>query len=117
MMTNGPGPLWPSMLPPEHQGRDDLCAVSARGVRVRYADGRELLCGTSGLWNVNLGYGNPVIAGAVADALRDASYLSVYQYENAYARARRRPWSSSAVRSTTAGSSSPPPAGRRTTWS
>jgi adenosylmethionine-8-amino-7-oxononanoate aminotransferase len=60
--------------------------VSAQGVRVKFVDGRELLCGTSGLWNTNLGYGNPVIAQAAADALRDASYLSVWGYENSYAR-------------------------------
>ncbi|MBP2708353.1 aspartate aminotransferase family protein [Microbispora sp. RL4-1S] len=78
--------LWPSLLDPALHGTDELCAVSARGVRVRFADGRELLCGTSGLWNTNLGYGNPVIAEAAADALREASYLSVFRYENAYAR-------------------------------
>ncbi|MER7660624.1 daptide-type RiPP biosynthesis aminotransferase [Streptomyces sp. NPDC096193] len=78
--------LWPSLLPPGQQGDDALCAVSAEGVRVRFADGRELLCGTSGLWNTNIGYGNPVIAEAVAVALRDASYLSVFRYENSYAR-------------------------------
>ncbi|MFE7094356.1 daptide-type RiPP biosynthesis aminotransferase [Streptomyces erythrochromogenes] len=78
--------LWPSLLPPGQQGDDALCAVSAEGVRVRFADGRELLCGTSGLWNTNIGYGNPVIAEAVAAALRDASYLSVFRYENSYAR-------------------------------
>ncbi|WP_328609261.1 aminotransferase class III-fold pyridoxal phosphate-dependent enzyme [Amycolatopsis sp. NBC_00345] len=79
--------LWPSLLPPSQHGDDELCAVSAEGVRVRFADGRELLCGTSGLWNTNLGYGNPVIAQASADALLKASYLTVFRYENSYARA------------------------------
>lgn len=74
------------MLPPDQQGLDKLCAVSARGVRVKFVDGRELLCGTSGLWNTNLGYGNLAIAQTAADALRDASYLSVWGYENSYAR-------------------------------
>jgi adenosylmethionine-8-amino-7-oxononanoate aminotransferase len=78
--------LWPYFLAAEDQGRDDLCAVSAEGVRVRFADGRERLCGTSGLWNVNLGYGNPVIAEAIARAAREASYLSVFRYENSHAR-------------------------------
>jgi len=78
--------LWPSLLAPDQHGRDDLCAVSAEGVRVRYADGRELLDGSSGLWNTTIGYGNPVIAEAAAQALREASYLSVFRYENVYAR-------------------------------
>jgi adenosylmethionine-8-amino-7-oxononanoate aminotransferase len=80
------GPLWSPMLPPESQGRDDLCAVSAQGVRIRYVDGRELLCGTSGLWNANLGFGNAAIAQAAADALMNASYLGLHQCENVYAR-------------------------------
>ena len=86
MSAHAAGPLWPSLLPPDAQGDDSLCAVSAQGVRVRFADGRELLCGTSGLWNTNLGYGNPVIAAATAQALHEASYLSVFRYENRYAR-------------------------------
>lgn len=85
-MTSQRNALWPSLLTPDQHGRDDLCAVSAEGVRVRFADGRELLCGTSGLWNTNLGYGNQAIAEAAAEALRTASYLSVFRYENEYAR-------------------------------
>lgn len=85
-MTPVPGALWPALLAPDLHGRDDLCAVSADGVLVRFADGRELLDGASGLWNVNLGYGNRVIADAAADALRTASYLGVFRYENAHAR-------------------------------
>jgi adenosylmethionine-8-amino-7-oxononanoate aminotransferase len=80
------GALWAPMLPMDRHGDDGLCAVSASGVRVRYLDGRELLCGTSGLWNVNLGYGNLAIAEAMTGAIRDASYLGVHQAENVYAR-------------------------------
>lgn len=79
--------LWPSLLPFERWGDDSLCAVSATGSRVRFEDGAELLCATSGLWNVNLGYGNERIAEAGAAAMRDASYLNVFRQENRYARA------------------------------
>ncbi|WP_424921716.1 daptide-type RiPP biosynthesis aminotransferase [Streptomyces sp. wa1] len=85
-MTHQPNALWPLMLPVEWQGDDDYCTVSARGVRLTFSDGQEVLCGTSGLWNCVLGYGNEAIAHAVYEALRDASYLSVYRYENVYAR-------------------------------
>ncbi|MFC9718373.1 daptide-type RiPP biosynthesis aminotransferase [Micrococcus luteus] len=74
------------MLPADHESDDGLCAVSARGVRVQYADGSERLCGTSGLWNCNLGYGNEAVVRAASEALSDASYLSVWGYENSYAR-------------------------------
>ncbi|MFI6080790.1 daptide-type RiPP biosynthesis aminotransferase [Streptomyces sp. NPDC051217] len=79
-------PLWPMMMPVENQGDDAYCTESAHGVRVRFKGGPELLCGTSGLWNCVLGYGNLAIADAVHSALRDASYLSLWGYENAYAR-------------------------------
>ncbi|MDX3854078.1 daptide-type RiPP biosynthesis aminotransferase [Streptomyces sp. AK02-01A] len=78
--------LWTSLLPPSQHGDDALCAVSARGMRVRFADGTELLDGDSGLWNANLGHGNENIARAAYEALRDASYLSVFRYEHTYAR-------------------------------
>jgi len=89
-MTRSLGALWPLMLAQDKHGLAELCAVSAKGVRVRFADGRELLCGTSGLWNCPLGYGNQAIANAIATALCDASYLSVWDGENTYAREAAR---------------------------
>lgn len=74
------------MTPPAMQGLDELCTVSAQGVRVTLLSGRELLCGTSGLWNCNLGYGNRAVASAAAQALQEASYLSAWSGENVYAR-------------------------------
>ena len=85
--TSAAPALWPALLARADHLRDDLCLVGAKGHRVRFADGREALCGTSGLWNVNLGYGNEAVAEASARALRDASYLSVFRYSNTYARA------------------------------
>lgn len=82
-----PTALWPAMMPYSAQGRKELCLEAAYGTRVRFADGRELLCGTSGLWNVNLGYGNEAIAEATARAMRDASYLGSWGCENVYSRA------------------------------
>lgn len=78
--------LWPALLPPHRQGDDDLCVVSAHGVRVRTLSGRELLCGTSGLWNTPLGYGDEAIADAIAEATRRSSYAGVFRYENVEAR-------------------------------
>jgi adenosylmethionine-8-amino-7-oxononanoate aminotransferase len=75
------------MVPFAAQGRPELCVEAAHGTRLRFVGGRELLCGTSGLWNVNLGYGNEAIAEATARALRDASYLGSWGYENVYSRA------------------------------
>ena len=84
-MTAGAPALWPALMSTEDSAREDLRLVGAQGHRVRFADGRDALCGTSGLWNVNLGYGNEAVADASARALRDASYLSVFRYTNTYA--------------------------------
>lgn len=72
-------PLWESLVPPSRYGQPDRCAVAAEGTQVRFADGSTALCATSGLWNANLGYGNRVIAEAVADSLTAASYLTVFR--------------------------------------
>ncbi|WP_410676928.1 daptide-type RiPP biosynthesis aminotransferase [Amycolatopsis sp. cmx-4-68] len=78
------------MLAHDRHGQAALCAVSASGVWVRFADGSVRLDGSSGLWNANLGHGNTAIAGAVGEAMRDASYLSSWSYENTRARAAAR---------------------------
>ena len=78
--------LWPYLIPPSSHGDDRLCATGAQGHRVTFADGRTVLDGDSGLWNVNLGYDNPRIAEAVAEAARNASYLGAFRFENVYAR-------------------------------
>ena len=75
-------PVWEFLVPPSAMGDPGRRAVSARGVHVTMADGSRLLCGTSGLWNVNFGYGNPRIADAVHRQLLDASYLTLFRYGN-----------------------------------
>jgi len=77
--VSGRYPLWELLGPPSSFGQPDRTAVRAQGTRVLYADGRWRLCATSGLWNVNLGYGNPAITRAVTDALTDASYLTLFR--------------------------------------
>jgi adenosylmethionine-8-amino-7-oxononanoate aminotransferase len=71
--------LWEFLVPPSTFGDPDRTYVSATGVRVTTSAGRELLCGTSGLWNVNFGYGHPHITDAIARQLRDASYLGLFR--------------------------------------
>lgn len=78
-------PAWRLLAPPSTFAERHSRAVSARGTQIVFADGRQLLDGTSGLWNVNLGFGNEAIAAAVAAALRDASYLTLFRYGHDYA--------------------------------
>lgn len=72
-------PVWESLIPPSRYGRPDRHAVAAEGTRIRFADGSWALCATSGLWNCNLGYGNKNVADAVAEALTNASYLTLFR--------------------------------------
>ncbi|MCK9896266.1 daptide-type RiPP biosynthesis aminotransferase [Frankia sp. AgB32] len=82
-----PGPVWELICPPSQWYQPDRQAVGARGTRLWFADGTCLLDATSGLWNVNLGYGDSHIAEAIGGALRDASYLTMFRYGHRYATA------------------------------
>jgi len=44
------------------------------GIRIHLADGRTLIDGLSGLWNVNVGHGRTEIADAVAEQMREVAY-------------------------------------------
>lgn len=81
------GALWEHLTPPSQYGDPARTAVGARGVHLRMADGSTLLCGTSGLWNVNFGYGVRSIADAVYAAMVDASYLTLFRYGHSYGQA------------------------------
>ena len=76
---------WTFLCHPSEEPSPGDLAVSARGTRVTFADGLEATCMTSGLWNVPLGYGREEIADAVARALRDASYLTLFRRSHVYA--------------------------------
>ncbi|WP_342030270.1 MULTISPECIES: daptide-type RiPP biosynthesis aminotransferase [unclassified Microbacterium] len=71
--------VWPAMMPADARHSAKRIAVGARGHRLAYEDGSSALCATSGLWNVPLGYGNATVADAVARALHDASYLTLFR--------------------------------------
>lgn len=71
--------LWPAYVNASGEVANRDIAVSAQGVRVRFADGSERLCATSGLWNAPLGYGVPEISAAIDEAVRSASYLTLFR--------------------------------------
>ncbi|GIH07605.1 aspartate aminotransferase family protein [Rhizocola hellebori] len=78
-------PLWELLAPPSRFGNQARTAVRAQGTRILYGDGTWRLCATSGLWNVNLGYGNVAVADAVHRSLIDASYLPLFRSGHEYA--------------------------------
>lgn len=86
-MTDTVYPAWNLLLPPSEHGIAHRVVKSAHGHRLVFAEGGEVLDATSGLWNANLGYGNRVIAEAIAEALINASYLPSFRYSHDYAQA------------------------------
>lgn len=72
-------PLWELLNPPSSFGLEETTAVRAEGVNVLFSDGAWRQCATSGLWNVNLGYGNRKIAEAIHRELLESSYLSLFR--------------------------------------
>lgn len=72
-------PLWELLGAPSSFGEKSTTAVRAERSRILFSDGIWRVCATSGLWNANLGYGNPKIAEAIHRALLEASYLSVWR--------------------------------------
>lgn len=85
-MIRPTGPsVWNSFEPLSQKSDPALIAVSAWGLRIRMADGATLLCGTSGLWNVNFGYGHPKVNQAILEALDQASYLTLFRFGHSWA--------------------------------
>lgn len=76
---------WPSLQPLVKTNAPASAMVSASGHRIRFENGDDILCATSGLWNVNLGYGNRAIASAVHEALVKCSYSTMFRQSNVLA--------------------------------
>ncbi|MFP3580533.1 daptide-type RiPP biosynthesis aminotransferase [Arthrobacter sp. SIMBA_036] len=72
-------PLWVPLVTQHDFAADTYTAVKADGVYVTFEDGQRRLCAKSGLWNANLGYGNPRIAAAIHKELETASYLPLFR--------------------------------------
>jgi adenosylmethionine-8-amino-7-oxononanoate aminotransferase len=58
--------------------RQPLVVVEGRGAMLHTADGREIIDGLSGLWNVNVGHGREVLAEAAAGQMRKLAFASAY---------------------------------------
>jgi putrescine aminotransferase len=66
---------------PLHHASDHkrpLVVVEGRGAMLRDANGREIIDGLSGLWNVNIGHGRAELAEAAATQMRKLAFASAY---------------------------------------
>ena len=62
--------------PEEHKA--PLLVDEAKGAMLHLSDGRQVIDGLAGLWNVNVGHGRGELADAAAGQMRKVAYASAY---------------------------------------
>src|SRR5258707_15874279 len=65
-------------LPHPEEHKAPLLVESGKGAMLHLADGREVIDGLAGLWNVNVGHGRGVLADAASEQMRKIAYASAY---------------------------------------
>lgn len=76
------GPVWLPMTSMPLFAQSGRTIVSAEGCHVYDEQGRRYLSATSGLWNVNCGWGQERIAVAIEEQLRRLSYGTLFRYSH-----------------------------------
>src|ERR1700758_2134531 len=69
------------LVHPLHHPEDHkapLLVTEGRGAMLHLSDGRELIDGLAGLWNVNVGHGRGELADAAAEQMRRIAFASAY---------------------------------------
>lgn len=69
------------MVHPLHHAseqRNPLVVVEGRGAMLHLADGRKIIDGLSGLWNVNVGHGRKELAHAASRQMQKLAFASAY---------------------------------------
>jgi len=69
------------LVHPLHHPEDHkapLLVEEGRGAMLHLADGRQIIDGLAGLWNVNVGHGRGELADAAAGQIRKIAYASAY---------------------------------------
>jgi adenosylmethionine-8-amino-7-oxononanoate aminotransferase len=74
------GPVWLPMTSMPLFAASGRTIVRGEGCHVFDEDGRRYLSATSGLWNVNCGWGETRIIDAIDDQLRRLSYGTLFRY-------------------------------------
>jgi adenosylmethionine-8-amino-7-oxononanoate aminotransferase len=72
--------LWhPMAHPAEMQANPPRIITAADGVEITDVDGKRVLDGVGGLWNVNLGYSCEPVKKAIRDQLDELPYYSIFR--------------------------------------
>ncbi|MFN3293738.1 MAG: aminotransferase class III-fold pyridoxal phosphate-dependent enzyme [Gemmobacter sp.] len=80
LKANNARSLWhPMTAPADSLANPPTIVVEAHGTRIRDIDGKEVVDGVGGLWNVNLGYSCQPVKDAIAAQLDRLPYYSIFR--------------------------------------
>jgi len=80
LKANNARHLWhPMAHPADSQSNPPTIVTGGRGVRITDIDGREVVDGVGGLWNVNLGYSCEPVKAAITAQLDRLPYYSIFR--------------------------------------
>ncbi|MDO5034453.1 MAG: aminotransferase class III-fold pyridoxal phosphate-dependent enzyme [Actinomycetaceae bacterium] len=74
--------LWEALLEPSKMGEPARQIVGVNGYELAFGDGKQALCLTSGLWNVNFGYANPFVARRIERTVRGLHYATLFRHSH-----------------------------------
>ncbi|GGI14822.1 hypothetical protein GCM10007377_12840 [Galliscardovia ingluviei] len=74
--------LWESLLPPSQMGNPARMIISADDYELTFGDGNKAICLTSGLWNVNFGYGNKYIENRIKRVYPKIHYATLFRHSH-----------------------------------
>lgn len=74
--------LWESLLPPSKMNCPSRLITKADGYELTFGDGSQAICLTSGLWNVNFGYGNAFVADRIKDVVYGTHYSTLFRHSH-----------------------------------
>lgn len=74
--------LWEALLPPSEMGNPARMITGVDGYELTFADGNQAICLTSGLWNVNFGYGNRFVADRIDQVCSKLHYATLFRHSH-----------------------------------
>ena len=70
--------LWEALLPPSEMGNPARMITGVDGYELTFADGNQAICLTSGLWNVNFGYGTGLLRDHIDQVCSQLHYATLF---------------------------------------
>lgn len=74
--------LWESLLLPSQMGDPARTIIGVEGYELVFGDGNLAIDLSSGLWNVNFGYGNPCVANRIKQVVDKTHYSTLFRHSH-----------------------------------